>query len=508
MKHFLKIVIAVFVFIMPFSGESQSCTPLGNQTTYGTNNVWIGYVYQGKNFNTYKGYVTEGTSSTPNFDESFGGNQVSYSTNGCSVYTDTFSVRYKLTLDLTGVYDITIGGDDGIRLSIDGGNTWLINHWNDQGYTTYTTFSVNFSGATSVVLEYYENFGGNRVSFSITPGCVAPSDDQTVYGTGNKWIGYIYSGTNFSNYKGKVTEGASNNMNFDESFGGTGSPVTYNTSGCSVQTQQFSAVYRLKKYMGAGTYTFTVGGDDGFRFSLDGGNTWAINSWTDQSYNVKTYTATLSAGTYNLVINYYQNTGYNRISFNASGGTLALDLLYFNGHLTSSNAVQLNWGCTKEINNKFFEVQRSADGINFQPIVQVASRQSGNVPSGQLDYNYADNNPMAGDNFYRLRMEDVDGTITFSEIIHINNSVIGNIRIYPTVLTGSNMFIETDKSLYNAKLEFFDISGRKISEADWSMLNGRQIVNLQGSAKLSTGSYVVSLSVNSQHILSKLVIVK
>src|SRR5450432_3545699 len=72
------------------AGENVSaqCTVSGNQTTYGTNNTWIGYVYQGKNFNTYKGYVNEGVAASPNFDESFGGSQVTYNTNGCSVYTD------------------------------------------------------------------------------------------------------------------------------------------------------------------------------------------------------------------------------------------------------------------------------------------------------------------------------------------------------------------------------------------------------------------------------------
>ena len=100
--------------------------PAGDQTSYGTGNVWIGYVYQGSNFDTYKGYANEGSASSSNFDESFGGSGTNYSTNGCSIFTDVFSVRYKLTQTLTdGDYTFTVGGDDGFRLSIDGGSTWI-----------------------------------------------------------------------------------------------------------------------------------------------------------------------------------------------------------------------------------------------------------------------------------------------------------------------------------------------------------------------------------------------
>src|ERR1700760_2393550 len=86
---------------------AQACsTAQGNQTAYGSNNTWIGYVYSGQNFDNYQGYVTEGSSMSPNFDESFGGSNVAYPTNGCSVTTEHFSVRYKLNQTLNGNFAI------------------------------------------------------------------------------------------------------------------------------------------------------------------------------------------------------------------------------------------------------------------------------------------------------------------------------------------------------------------------------------------------------------------
>jgi hypothetical protein len=143
-----------------------------------------------------------------------------------------------------------VGGDDGYRLSLDGGATLAINNWNDHPYTT-STYSAALNGTYNMVIEFYQHFGSKRISYNVVPVCMG-TGDPTVYGTNNTWNGYIYQGMNFNMYKGQVTEGASLNPNFDENFGNPngnpgGVPVTYNTNSCSILTQQFSARYRLRQ---------------------------------------------------------------------------------------------------------------------------------------------------------------------------------------------------------------------------------------------------------------------
>ena len=93
-----------------------------------------------------------------------------------------------------------------------------------------------------------------------------------------------------------------------------------------IYTENFSARYRLQKTP-LGTYIFTVGGDDGYRLSLDGGgNTWVIDKWQDQGYNITSYTAVLKR-LRNIVLEYYENGGENRISFDMnSSNTLPVTL--------------------------------------------------------------------------------------------------------------------------------------------------------------------------------------
>jgi hypothetical protein len=144
--------------------QTQTCDTGGDETTYGIDK-WIGYVYQHvpANFplstpvsNDYRGYVTENEL----FDRDWESASPSCSNN------DNFSIRYKMNKTFAcGTYRFILGGDDGVRLSLDGGATWLISKWTNTAYTTVSSAPISMSGNTNLVLEYYERTGLGRVSF-------------------------------------------------------------------------------------------------------------------------------------------------------------------------------------------------------------------------------------------------------------------------------------------------------------------------------------------------------
>ncbi len=505
MKKFYNIFLqaftaTVFILLIANNSNAQSCTAQGNPSTYGTGSTWIGYLYQGSNFNTYKGYITEGNSNA-DFDESFTGTQTNFATNGCPVYTDGFSVRYRLTKTFTAAnYTISVGGDDGYRLSLDGGATWIINNWADHSYAT-TAYSIYLSGSYNMVLEYYENAGDNRITFSTTVICTG-NGNPAVYGTHNSWIGYLYQGTNFQTYKGYTNKGTSSNPNFDDNFGGGSTAVTVNTSNCSIQTQTFSARYRLQQNLAAGTYMITVGGDDGYRLSLDGGATWVINKWSDQSYGVTTYTANLS-GSYNFVLEYYQNGGYSRVSFNMSSSSmLPVKLTSFAATVTAPQKAQLNWTIAEATGFKNFTVQRSTDGVSFKNIQVIAAQNSNSTQ--QQNYTYTDQ--VAGAVYYRLVMTDIDGTSTYSALVRVQSGNINEIKIYPTLVENNNLYIESGKAISHSKVIIFDMNGRKLTEQTLENTQGRQAVTLNSAVK--AGSYIVSVTDDSSLLAKQIIIVK
>ena len=177
--------------------EAQTCTTSTNQNTYGTNS-WIGHVYDSSGTNrfaTYKGYTTE----TETFTRNWGNGKPS-----CAANANNFAVRYRMTKTFAaGNYIFTIGGDDGMRLSIDGGTTWILSDWVDHSYRDKTIEVPMSSGTYNLVLEYYENTGDAQVSFSYGPSVALntnniPAKDITQNINNNVIYSFKISATNAS----------------------------------------------------------------------------------------------------------------------------------------------------------------------------------------------------------------------------------------------------------------------------------------------------------------------
>ena len=172
-------------------------TATGDQVAYGANS-WIGYVYTSaapQNSNFSSNFV--GSVNQPEiFDLNLGDGALSAPTL-CGPYSDNFAIRFKMNRNFpAGCYIFTVGGDDGYRLSLDGGATFVVNNWGFFPYQTTTSQAVYLSGNTNLVLEYFEGTGQSRVSFSysvvplerptvaarIQPSCITPTGSVQLTG--------------------------------------------------------------------------------------------------------------------------------------------------------------------------------------------------------------------------------------------------------------------------------------------------------------------------------------
>jgi hypothetical protein len=108
-------------------------------------------------------------------------------------------------------------------------------------------------------------------------------------------------------------------------------------------------------------------------------------------------------------------TVFNRLASWSSGGTqntaLPVEFIHFEAKSLNTH-VLLSWSTASELNNHFFEVQKSISGEPFTPIAEV----SGNGTTTETHhYNFTDTevSPVA---FYRLKQVDYDGTVSYSKI--------------------------------------------------------------------------------------------
>jgi hypothetical protein len=135
-------------------------------------------------------------------------------------------------------------------------------------------------------------------------------------------------------------------------------------------------------------------------------------------------------------------------------------------------AVQINWSASSQINNAYFEVQRSRDGISFVPVGRVTGCL---WCSNVQHYTLTDDHPFTGTSFYRIKQVDVDGHATYSKIVRINilNPTLYALNVYPTVT--SNVFTVRVQNKGTGKrliMQVVSAAGKLVQEQTVSLREG------------------------------------
>jgi sucrose-6-phosphate hydrolase SacC (GH32 family) len=111
----------------------------------------------------------------------------------------------------------------------------------------------------------------------------------------------------------------------------------------------------------------------------------------------------------------YDDAG-NRV-LRKTSGALPVTLISFTATKVSNDSqgstALLTWQTSTETNSDRFDIYRSQDGKKWSNIGIVTS--NGDEKSTSW-YSFPDNNPMNGENLYRLKMIDRDGSFSFSRI--------------------------------------------------------------------------------------------
>jgi autotransporter-associated beta strand protein len=110
-------------------------------------------------------------------------------------------------------------------------------------------------------------------------------------------------------------------------------------------------------------------------------------------------------------------------------GPLPVTFTSLTGSIRNGQA-QLNWTIADEHNVDHYQVEESNSGIHFRNLAQVDA-------SNRSAYQASDAALNTGANFYRVKAVDIDGKLTYSKIIRLENgSVDQQIRVYPNPSQG------------------------------------------------------------------------
>lgn len=154
--------------------------------------------------------------------------------------------------------------------------------------------------------------------------------------------------------------------------------------------------------------------------------------------------------------------------------------------------IAVTWKVENQSNTESYEVERSMDGNNFIKLATLPV--SGNSSSG--NYNWLDLNPSGGNNYYRIRNTDRDGSSAYSRVVKANiDNHPGEITLYPNPISGGVLNLELHnlvKGKYQIRL--FMTSGQLLLSKVINHAGGSATEKITISQHIAKGAYNLEIT--------------
>ncbi|MBI3502883.1 MAG: T9SS type A sorting domain-containing protein [Bacteroidetes bacterium] len=188
---------------------------------------------------------------------------------------------------------------------------------------------------------------------------------------------------------------------------------------------------------------------------------------------------------------------------------LQVELISFNAACKNGTVV-CDWSTASEINNDYFEIEKSSEGKNFEPIGKI--KGAGNS-STEKNYSFTDETPYSTNqsinqsaNFYRLKQTDYDGRNNYYGPISVNcslpdewNLILQNFfsedELKGTLVTPENSDI---------KISIVDLQGRIIKEENLQGQKGSIFFKMELN-NIAKGLYIIKADFNKKEIAKKFI---
>jgi hypothetical protein len=204
---------------------------------------------------------------------------------------------------------------------------------------------------------------------------------------------------------------------------------------------------------------------------------------------------------YNMI-----GTGFWEVTFPVSGfsgfyvhtnnfnAPLPIVVNYLTGRRQGSNHL-LNWKVTcNSTPRATMTLERSSDGRNYSGIYNITA----DAARCQQPFDYTDANPLTGMNYYRLKIVDADGKVTYSTTVALLNAVKGFdiVGIAPNPVVSNNFKLNVASAAAGKMvISIFDMQGRLMNKQTLSLIAGYNSLPVN-VANLATGTYTIRSSMN------------
>lgn len=197
-------------------------------------------------------------------------------------------------------------------------------------------------------------------------------------------------------------------------------------------------------------------------------------------YNGSSWNILSGSPTFDLVAGTLSYTGYSGsfspFGVGESNFILPVSWLSFTG-TAQGKTIVLNWATASESNNDHYEIERSANGVQYTTIGEVAAAAN---PTIRNDYQFTDINPISGTAYYRLKQTDLDGRFRYSTVIAVNYTGNGGFEL--RVIPGSGLVGLIVPATVSGKADvmIYDAQGRQLQRQ--TVVAGQQTLTLNAGS--------------------------
>ena len=158
--------------------------------------------------------------------------------------------------------------------------------------------------------------------------------------------------------------------------------------------------------------------------------------------------------------------------------------------VVNSTKANITWKTLEQQDVLNYTVEKSSDAITFKAIGTVNANSN-----TAADYSFIDANPALNINYYRIKITNKDGSISYSKTVNVSFFKVASIQVAPNPTVDSKVtIIANNLVLGNYTVNLYNVLGQSVLQTQVNILSPTQTISLSLNNAVQKGTYRLVMS--------------